>query len=107
MGLSKQSPVITPEMVAEVNQTLKDVNAASRSLTKSKYTITKAHRDHAAEIATYFTKREIPKYTAGVKEHGGNIWELTALELVDNALEEAVDQFVYLYTLKQKLEGQV
>jgi hypothetical protein len=44
------------------------------------------------------------KYTAGALEHGGNIWNLSPETLLDNAIDEAVDQVVYLLTQKQVLK---
>ena len=45
------------------------------------------------------------KYTRGNWEHGDNLLDMTPLQLVDEAIAEAMDQVVYLRTLKQKLEG--
>ncbi len=43
------------------------------------------------------------KYEIGQKEHGGNLWEKDTLFLVDQAIDEAIDQVVYLTTLRDKL----
>lgn len=61
------------------------------------------HLVHMEEISQGFTKLLVPKYTKGVGEHGGHIKELSKEELIDNAIEEAVDQVVYLLTLKEKI----
>lgn len=45
------------------------------------------------------------KYRAGQEHHGGNLFDLTAAELIDEAINEAIDQMVYLITLKDKLNG--
>ena len=43
------------------------------------------------------------KYRAGQKEHGGNLFDLSFESLLDNAIDECVDQFVYLLTIRQSL----
>ena len=43
------------------------------------------------------------KYRKGVNEHGGNLWDLPIRELVDNAIDEAIDQLAYLLTVKDQL----
>jgi len=45
------------------------------------------------------------KYRAGQKEHGGNLWDMTLDDLIHNAMDEAIDQFVYLKTLHDKLRS--
>ena len=46
------------------------------------------------------------KYRKGQAEHGGQLWLNPSL--LDNAIDEAIDQVVYLLTLKeqQTLENQ-
>jgi len=46
------------------------------------------------------------KYRAGQAEHGGNLFDMITVELVDNAILEAIDQVVYLITLRDKLMKQ-
>lgn len=58
------------------------------------------HLDLLVRNANYLMKR---KYRAGQSEHGGNLWEMAFDELLDNAISEALDQVVYLLTLKQQL----
>lgn len=43
------------------------------------------------------------KYRQGQVEHGGNLFDHTAIELVDAAIDEAIDELVYLQTLRDKL----
>jgi hypothetical protein len=43
------------------------------------------------------------KYRLGQARHGGNLFDKTPEELVDEAIYEAIDQMVYLLTLRQKL----
>lgn len=65
--------------------------------------LTSDQEQHLWDIIDAFANAVEPKYKAGAGEHGGNLWDQTNLELIDNALLEAVDQFTYLYTLRQKL----
>ena len=43
------------------------------------------------------------KYRKGDQEHGGNLLDEPELTLLDNAIDEAIDQVVYLITLRRKL----
>ena len=43
------------------------------------------------------------KYRAGNLEHGDDLLDMDALRLVDEAISEAMDQVVYLRTLKSRL----
>ena len=42
------------------------------------------------------------KYRAGNKKHNSDLTDMSKEDLLDNAIEEATDQLVYLLTLKQK-----
>jgi hypothetical protein len=59
-------------------------------------------RQHANEIAKDAAKRILIKYNAGQKEHGGMLW--TKPRIIDMAIEEAIDQVIYLLTLKSQLD---
>lgn len=65
--------------------------------------MTDEQEEHLEDIQDEFFDLVAAKYEKGAVEHGGNIWELSELELIDNAIEEVLDQFVYLYTLKQRI----
>jgi len=56
--------------------------------------------EHAKEIAETFSRMLLEKYERGAKEHGTLLWQHTDDELLDYAIEEAVDQAVYLLTIK-------
>lgn len=58
---------------------------------------------HLQSIQYLFNTRVADKYQKGVQEHGGNLWDMPSKDLLDNALDEAIDQVVYLLTLKQTL----
>jgi len=60
-------------------------------------------QEHSKEIAKDAARRIIMKYRAGQKEHGGELW--TKPGIIDMAIEEAIDQVIYLLTLKQQLEN--
>lgn len=63
--------------------------------------MTDEHSQHLASIQEKATDLIGQKYTKGVEEHGGNLWEKKGL--IDMAIDEAVDQIVYLLTLKEQL----
>ena len=56
---------------------------------------------HINEILSEFNDEARAKYEAGQQEHGGNIWEKRGM--LTHAIEEAIDQVVYLYTLRKQL----
>lgn len=58
---------------------------------------------HLKELIGTFTVLVSNKYRRGAIEHGGDIRNYRSLELVDMALDECIDQFTYLATLRQKL----
>ena len=59
--------------------------------------------EHLNTIKSAFSFLVNDKYRKGQKEHGGNLFDKTPIQLVDNALDEAIDQVVYLITLRNKL----
>lgn len=63
--------------------------------------MTEEHEAHLADIKAEFTADLDAKYRAGQEEHGGNIWEKRGM--LTHAIEEAIDQVVYLYTLRRQL----
>ena len=64
--------------------------------------MTPDQESHLASIIKRFAEACDKKYRAGQAEHGGDLWELSAEALVDNAIDEAIDQVVYLLTLKDR-----
>lgn len=66
--------------------------------------LTNEQLEHIKEILEWFNTTMPPKYTKGAVEHGGDIRDLTPIVLVENALEEALDNIVYLLTLREKLK---
>lgn len=69
--------------------------------------LTVAQEAHLRTVAKAFVEAVTTKYVAGAKEHGGNIWDMSAEQLVDHAIEECIDQFVYLHTARAKLRGEI
>jgi len=69
---------------------------------EAKKGMTQDQINHLEKLIVEFTEVFTPKYKQGVKKHGGNLWEKSEDELLDCALEEALDQIAYLLTLKQK-----
>lgn len=67
--------------------------------------MTEEQQNHVKGIAEKFATLMSTKYEKGVKEHGGNLWEVGIHDMVDMALDEAIDQVVYLMTLKEQLDG--
>jgi hypothetical protein len=65
--------------------------------------LTKAQSDHLDKIHTRFTALSTEKYIKGQKEHGGDLWR--KIGLIDMAIDEAIDQVVYLITLKGQIEA--
>ncbi|MGH9450213.1 MAG: hypothetical protein ACRD1C_12535 [Terriglobales bacterium] len=67
--------------------------------------MTREQAKHIQQIQRDFNLEVSPKYARGADSHGGNLWSLTPLELVDEAMAEALDQYVYLHTLREALRG--
>lgn len=60
------------------------------------------HREHRDGIILDFTQAAFDKYNKGQAEHGGKLWQKKGL--IDMAIDEAIDQVVYLFTLKKQIE---
>lgn len=60
---------------------------------------TARHRDYIADTAARMIRE---KYDRGVKEHGGGLWLHTEDDILDMAIEEAVDLVVFLLSLRDK-----
>lgn len=62
-----------------------------------------AHEEHLAMIKAQFLREVDVKYRAGRKQHGGKLWEKPGL--IRMAMDECIDQYVFLATLQQQLEN--
>lgn len=58
---------------------------------------------HLQAIKDEFAAEIDPKFRQGAHEHGGDLLDLSASLLIDEALQEANDIQVYLRTLRQKV----
>jgi len=62
---------------------------------------TLADYEHISHIQTEFDELVNTKYLQGIQEHGGHLWEKP---LEREAINEAVDQVVYLITLRDQID---
>lgn len=60
---------------------------------------------HLKRIKTNFSNKIDAKYRVGQKEHGGDLIHKDVLGLIDEAIGEAIDQIVYLETLREVIVG--
>lgn len=67
--------------------------------------MTSAQRAHLARILNDFQQDAAAKYEAGQEQHGGNLWEKPGM--VEQALAEAIDLVIYLYTLREQMRGRM
>lgn len=56
---------------------------------------------HAFALADRAHEMILAKYERGQREHGGRLWRKAGI--IDMAIEEAVDQVIYLLTLRDQL----
>ena len=56
-----------------------------------------------AKILKEFSVLATQKYKRGIKQHGGKLWLKQGL--VDEAMNETIDLWAYLYTLKQQIRN--
>lgn len=58
---------------------------------------------HLMSIIEQAIDRIDKKYRRGDKQHGGQLWEKKGI--IEMAIDEAIDQVVYLITLKQQIDS--
>lgn len=63
--------------------------------------MTGQHEEHLAAIKQGFVERVDKRYRSGNAEHGGFI--LDKPDLIDEAIEEVIDTYVYLVSLKEQI----
>jgi hypothetical protein len=61
------------------------------------------NEQHLESIKRDFMFLVDTKYRKGNKEHGGNLQDLSDVQLLDAAIDEAIDQVTYLLTLREKI----
>ena len=67
--------------------------------------MTPEQESHLKRIKLNFAVKLDKKYREGQKEHGGDLMHNNALAIIDMAINEAVDQVVYLETLRELIVG--
>jgi hypothetical protein len=67
--------------------------------------MTNDQEKHLARIQAAFIRKSDEKYRAGQKEHGGELIAKNDLWILDAALSEAIDQVIYLETLRERIVG--
>jgi hypothetical protein len=65
--------------------------------------MTEAQEAHLGSIKAEFVRMADVKYRKGQEEHGGNLFDVPVRRLIDFAIEEAIDQVVYLITIRESL----
>jgi hypothetical protein len=63
--------------------------------------MTPEHEQNLKEANESFMALNEKKYRAGQAEHGGNLWEVP--NLIDEAMNEIVDLWNYLFNLKKQI----
>ena len=69
--------------------------------------MTKQQIAHMNKLNEMFVKMNTEKYKKGQKEHGGNLFDLTPLQLLEEARSEFIDGFVYVQTAIDQLEDEI
>ena len=67
--------------------------------------LTQDQTNHIARLGKEFCFAMQQKYVAGAREHKGDLHDLSIDALLNNAIEEAIDQVVYLLTLRENLHA--
>lgn len=62
--------------------------------------MTEAQEQHLKRVLAEVSADLDAKYRAGQEHHGGNLWEKPGM--LEHAIEEALDQIVYLYVLRDQ-----
>lgn len=65
--------------------------------------MTSEQEEHLLDIKRSFALAVDKKYRKGQAEHGGDLVEASRTNLIDCAIDEAIDLYVYLTTLRSKL----
>jgi hypothetical protein len=65
--------------------------------------VTQGQEAHLERVKKEFVELVDAKYRAGAAEHRGELLALPDLSILDFAIDEAIDQVVYLLSLKEKL----
>mgnify|MGYP007027865279 CR=1 FL=1 len=66
--------------------------------------MTREQEEHLQDIMEITVARMSRKYRLGQAEHGGNLTDMPVRDLIENSIDEAIDQLVYLITLRSALD---
>jgi hypothetical protein len=69
--------------------------------------MTAEQEGHLSRINVAACHRISDKYRRGQQEHGGDLSAKSSISILDFAIDEAVDQVVYLLTLREQLTGEM
>jgi len=69
--------------------------------------MTTSQETHLARIKADFVVLVDAKYRLGAAEHSGDLMQMNAAQILNHAIDEAIDQVVYLLSLKEKLTEEV
>lgn len=59
---------------------------------------------YAGEMVDYLAIKTYGKFEQGKLEHGGHIWDIPVEKLAQEAENEAIDQFTYIYQMRKALK---
>lgn len=62
--------------------------------------MTNEQRQHLKHLMLEQARKLSDKYERGTREHGTLLTDASVIELLDNAIDEAIDQFAYLQTAR-------
>ena len=68
-----------------------------------KFKLSQSQRFHLSTLNSTHKVLLSKKFKKGAEEHGGDLQDMPPMQLLDAAIDENIDQFVYLQTLKSKL----
>lgn len=74
---------------------------------KTDHRMTKEQEAHLERVKSEFCELVDEKYRAGQREHGGDLWNNKLTILIDLAIDEAIDQVVYLLTIRDEIRKRV
>lgn len=67
-------------------------------------TMTPADEIYAGDMIDYLATKTYSKFEAGALEHGGHLWDIPIEKLAEEAENEAIDQFTYIYAMRKALK---
>lgn len=69
--------------------------------------MTPAQENHLSQIKEQFNQLVDVKFRKGAEEHGGDLLrDFSVLNIIDAAIEEAIDLVTYLLSARMKLTGE-